>query len=297
MGKIWELDFYSRPILDENQKKLWEVLICESPRRIDVSVDTLYRYAQFCPSTTVNSLWLTEAIKTAMAESGQNPSQIRFFRRPMKNMITKACEDLDIAPVPSRRTYTLNHWLDERLESYYQTLNGYDPQSLKSASVQYPDMTAIPLPDAIRGDKGDKWAIVTLPAADFAEMGEWDISFGEAFPLSLFNVDPDTPIPGIIIFSSRALPLAGWLSGLELSFCQIEETTPTSREILRQLSRLRLETGVSDSWILLDLVDEQSIAEARGFAQAQEAAMGIHFLAVQSSPESESFAGFWLLKK
>ena len=29
MGKVWELDFYSRPILDENKKKQWEVLICE----------------------------------------------------------------------------------------------------------------------------------------------------------------------------------------------------------------------------------------------------------------------------
>ncbi|MFM5983304.1 MAG: Tab2/Atab2 family RNA-binding protein, partial [Sphaerospermopsis kisseleviana] len=31
MGSIWELDFYSRPILDANQKKVWEVLVCESP--------------------------------------------------------------------------------------------------------------------------------------------------------------------------------------------------------------------------------------------------------------------------
>ncbi|MEO0970614.1 MAG: Tab2/Atab2 family RNA-binding protein, partial [Cyanobacteria bacterium J06639_18] len=31
MGSIWELDYYSRPILDEDQKKVWEVLICESP--------------------------------------------------------------------------------------------------------------------------------------------------------------------------------------------------------------------------------------------------------------------------
>ncbi|MEB3214919.1 MAG: Tab2/Atab2 family RNA-binding protein, partial [Nostocales cyanobacterium 94392] len=31
MGNIWELDYYSRPILDENNKKIWEVLICETP--------------------------------------------------------------------------------------------------------------------------------------------------------------------------------------------------------------------------------------------------------------------------
>ncbi|MBD0341559.1 MAG: DUF1092 family protein, partial [Microcoleus sp. Co-bin12] len=26
MATIWELDFYSRPILDEREKKKWEVL-------------------------------------------------------------------------------------------------------------------------------------------------------------------------------------------------------------------------------------------------------------------------------
>ena len=31
---VWELDFYSRPVLDEEGKKLWEVLICESPNSI-----------------------------------------------------------------------------------------------------------------------------------------------------------------------------------------------------------------------------------------------------------------------
>ncbi|MGF1490314.1 MAG: Tab2 family RNA-binding protein, partial [Prochloraceae cyanobacterium] len=36
-------------------------------------------------------------------------------------------------------------------------------------------------------------------------------------------------------------------------------------------------------------------AEAKGFEAAKEKANGVHFLAVQSSPESESFAGFWLL--
>lgn len=296
MAIIWELDFYSRPILDENNKKLWEVLICETPQSIDVSLDSLYRYTEFCPSNTVNSIRLGEAIKKAMEESGQNPSKIRFFRRPMKNMITKACDDLQITPAPSRRTYTLNHWIKQRLESYYPTLTGYDPQSINTGSVEYPDMNAIPLPDAIRGDKGDRWALVSLPAKDFQDMTEWDIAFGEAFPLSLFNLSPDTPIPGLIIFSNRALPFGGWLSGLELGFISLEATTPSRREMLKQFNRLRLETGISDSWILLDLVDEASIIEAQNFTNSKANAANIHFLAVQSTPESQSFAGFWLLQ-
>jgi len=33
---IWELDFYSRPVVDENNKKRWELLICETPATIDL---------------------------------------------------------------------------------------------------------------------------------------------------------------------------------------------------------------------------------------------------------------------
>ena len=45
---VWELDFYSRPVVDEDGKKLWEVLICESPNSIDRSPDSLFKYAQYC---------------------------------------------------------------------------------------------------------------------------------------------------------------------------------------------------------------------------------------------------------
>ena len=61
-SSIWELDFYSRPILDENQKKLWEVLICESPTDVAQSPDNLFKYSEFCTNKAVNSTWLREAI-------------------------------------------------------------------------------------------------------------------------------------------------------------------------------------------------------------------------------------------
>lgn len=296
MGLIWELDFYSRPILDDQQKKIWEVLICESPQQIDVNPDSIYRYAEFCPSTTVNSLWLGEAIKKAITETGKTPTKIRFFRRQMKNMITKACAEIGIDAIASRRTYTLNHWLSERLKDYYPTWENYDPQAATAGGVKYPDLNAIALPDAVKGDKGDKWAIVSLPVKDFEEMNQWDIAFGEAFPLSMYNLDPDLHIPGLIIFSNRAVPLAGWLSGLELGCCYVEDIPFSAREIVRQFQRLRIETGLSDSWILADITDEQSVAEAQGFTKAKSLVQQIHFLAIQSNPESESFAGFWLLK-
>ena len=33
-ANTWELDFYSRPLLDENGKKRWEALICSSGRTL-----------------------------------------------------------------------------------------------------------------------------------------------------------------------------------------------------------------------------------------------------------------------
>ena len=286
--QIWELDFYSRPILDENNKKLWEVLICESPTDVKRSPDSLFRYSQFCSSKTVNSIWLREAIEAAIAEAGKPPQKIRFFRRQMNNMITKACEDAGIAVNPSRRTYALVKWLETRMKEVYPQEPGFDIKAANSASVKYPPLNAVALPDAIRGDKGDRWAFVSLEASAFDDFPEWDITFGEAFPLTLADIAPETKIPGFIIFSSRATPLSAWMSGLEMGYLQLELN---SRPILR------LETGASDSWILANLTNPQTLEEAKGFETAKSNANGVHFLAIQSSPESESFAGFWLLQQ
>jgi hypothetical protein len=287
MSSIWELDFYSRPILDENQKKQWEVLICESPLDIERSPETLFKYSQFCSSNQVNSLFLKEAIEKAIAEAGELPRKIRFFRRQMNNMIIKSCEDAGIPASASRRTYTLENWLEERFQDFYPKQEGYDEKSANSASVQYPAMNAVALPDAVRGDKGDRWAFVTLEAEAFAEMNEWDISFKEAFPLSMMGVNPEAKIPGLIMFSQRAIPLAAWLSGLELGFLHLEEG---------KFPRIVLETGASDSWILANLTQEQILKEAIAFEDQKKNANQVHFLAIQSHPESEAFAGFWLLK-
>ena len=286
MGTIWELDFYSRPLLDENKKKLWEVLICESPSNTKQDPDSLFKYSQLCSNKTVNSVWLREAIEEAIDQAETSPKQIRFFRRQMINMITKACEDAGIKANPSRRTYALEQWLAARMKDDYPNRPEYDPKSILSSSVQYPPMNPIDLPDALKGDRGDKWAFVSLEASAFGDMNEWEISFGEAFPLSMFNVTSKMKIPGLIFFSPRSLPLAGWMSGLEMGFLHFEGG-------LRP--KIRLETGVSDSWILANLTNPQTLAEAKGFEEAKQKANGVHFLAIQSNPKSESFSGFWLL--
>ncbi len=283
MGSIWELDFYSRPILDENQKKVWEVLICESPLDVRTKPDSLFRFTKYCPSTEVNSVWLRTAIQEAIANSGESPSRVRFFRRQMNNMITKACEDAGIPVQPSRRILMLHNWLAERMEQVYPNQPGYQGGTNPSVRLEAP----LPqrLPDAL---EGEKWGFVTLSAKDFADMPEWDISFGEGFPLEMMGISTDAQIPGVLVFSSRALPLAAWMSGLELSSLRFDDS---------QGARLVLETGATESWILSNISNPNMKTEAKAFEEARQKANGVHFIGIQSSPESESFAGFWLLQE
>jgi hypothetical protein len=283
MGSIWELDFYSRPILDENQKKVWEVLVCETPLETRTKIDSVFRFAKYCPSTEVNSVWLRTALEEAISESGKTPTRIRFFRRQMNNMITKACKDLSISAQPSRRTLLLNQWLEQRMEEVYPQEPGY--QAGTNPSVRLENPLPQRLPDAL---EGKQWIFVTLPGSEFAQMHEWEIGFGEAFPLEMAQVSDQTPIPGILIFSPRALPIAGWMSGLELAWLKLDDN---------EGARLLLETGATESWILANLKNSQTLAEAKSFEETKQKANGVHFIAVQSNPQEESFAGFWLLQE
>lgn len=227
-------------------------------------------------------MWLKAALEAAISEAPAPPDKIRFFRQAMNNMITKACNELGIDCQLSRRTVALNQWLQQRLEQVYPTLPGFQPGA--NPSVSFPTMPPQALPDALMGEQ---WQFVTLEASAFAEMNEWSIDFGEAFPLSLAGVAPETPIPGLLIFSSRAVPLAAWMSGLELACVTIDdEPSPW----------LLLETGLNDRWFLVNLATPSLRAEAEQFAVAKQQANGVHFLAVQSRSETEAFAGFWLLQ-
>ncbi|MBD1888323.1 Tab2/Atab2 family RNA-binding protein [Coleofasciculus sp. FACHB-SPT9] len=288
MGTVWELDFYSRPILDEQQKKIWELLVCESPLDIRTKPESLFRYAEFCPNSTVNSIWLRTTLEEAIARAAEPPQKIRFFRRPMTKMIVKACDELGISAQLSRRTFTLYRWLQERMQDVYPQQPGYQGVA-PNPSVQYQPQPPQPLPDAL---VGQKWAFVTLSAEAFEEMHEWDIGFREAFPLiglgDFAPLLPETQIPGVVIFSPRAVPMAGWMSGIEPAFLKFNRNTPP---------RLLLETGESNSWILASIKDSKTLTEAENFEDAKRKAGMLHFLAIQSDPQSESFAGFWLMQE
>lgn len=245
--------------------------------------DSLFRYAEFCSSAEVNSVRLREVLERAIEQAPKPPDKVRFFRRQMNNMITKACQDVGVSAYPSRRTLAIDQWIRERMEQVYPTLPNY--QATENPSVSLPTVPPQSLPDALLGEK---WTFVTLEASAFDDMPDWDISFSEAFPPKMAGVNPDTPIPGLIIYSTRSLPLAAWMSGLELACVKFSlEPTPC----------LVLETGANESWILANITTPDLQTEVKNFEAAKQKANQVHFLAVQANPTAEAFAGFWLLRE
>ncbi|MEO1396339.1 MAG: Tab2/Atab2 family RNA-binding protein [Cyanobacteria bacterium J06634_5] len=292
MGTVWELDFYSRPILDERQKKRWEILICEGLQSVDDDPESLFRYSKYVSNSEVNSEELKAALEEAIAQSGTQPTRVRYFRYQMQNMIKRACEEAGLLPYPSRRTLALQQWLEDRHKNVYPNEEGY--KESVSPSVARPLEVVSPLPDALMGQK---WALVTLPAKDFLEMGDWDVGFGESFPPSAAGVDPETPIPGFIIYSNRATPLAAWMSGLEIACVRAgREESTNYASTNTETARLLMDTGTTETWLLADLVSPELQAEGQRFEATKAAANNVHFIAVQESPESESFAGLWLMQ-
>ncbi len=282
MSKIWELDFYSRPLLDANNKKVWELLICDRDRE--------FEWVRECPSSEVNSEWLAKQLTDCVATTGQNPIKIRFFRPSMTNIIIRACSLAGIKGQASRRVFTMSAWLAERMQSIYPNRDGFqavdpNPLPLKVLAAQDPK----PVPDALMGER---WISVSLKAGDFADAREWSMDFSELLDIS--SLEPEAIVSGIIIISARATALAAWMSGVDPVFLKFE------RNLMGDRTQMQLEASADARWVLANLQapkDKQAIAQGAAFEKSKQNAQGFHFLAVQTSPDIENFAGFWMLKE
>ena len=122
----WELDFYSRPILEKNGKKRWELIITSSK---NFCTPKEFFWTKTCPANKVNSIWLTEALKEALIEAAnkgwEKPARIRFWRSSMKSIIKKSLENLEIDALVSRRTYSLFEKIKFLEEEVYPKEKGY----------------------------------------------------------------------------------------------------------------------------------------------------------------------------
>lgn len=275
----WELDFCSRPILDARGKKLWEIVVCDNRRQL--------QFACFYPNNVINSVTLRDALSSIVETLGvPKPEKIRFFRSQMQTIISKACKELDIQPVPSQRCITLVRWLEERYETVYRRHPGFQegatPLSLQEQALP------LDLPDTLRGEQ---WTFVQLPLSgvlEELEAVEKGAMFGSVLDLDTLGIDlsADIMIPGVAVASSRATPLAAWTNALELA----------SIEVDIQRSCLILSTGVADRWrYAFYRKSRQADAEGEAWESAKKSCGGLHFLAVQESLDSELCTGFWLL--
>ncbi|KAL9249496.1 TAB2 homolog, chloroplastic-like protein [Drosera capensis] len=172
----WELDFSARPILDVRGKKIWELVVCDSSLSL-----------QYFPNIVINSITLKEAIASVSDRLGVPlPEKIRYFRSQMQTIITKACKELSIKPIPRKR-------------------KGSKP----FLALDYPFPKALP-----ENLFGDRWAFVQLPySAVREEISSFNekFAFGASLDLDLLGleIDDNTLIPGLAVESSRAMPLAG----------------------------------------------------------------------------------------
>jgi len=275
MSDEWELDCYSRPVMGEDGKKLWELLITDSAGS--------FRYLKTLPSNLVNSRNLRKAVEEVIEEAPVRPTSIRFFRNQMYNMITIALSTLEVEVKPSRRTHNLLMWLQEREKNIYPLMPGFSASLRQQTILDYDVTQPDKLPDVL---KAESYAFVALPAEVFwdGQVNKENINRGRLCPIREM---PKTGwVHGITLFSKRADAVATWMNGLEISYLRADLLT---RELM-------LNTDISTQFVVAPLLDAQK-REAQIFEKGKSDALGYHFLSVQATPESEDVQGFWLLRQ
>ncbi len=277
----WELDFYSRPILEPDGKKRWELLITNTE---EIKSAKAFRWEKICPAGEVNSIWLAvalkEALNDALEEGWEAPQRLRCWRTSMKTMVTKAAANVGIEVISSRRTFALADWLSQREKDLYPNQKGYMSGPIAPPPARILNQP-VPLPEAVRGDA---WTFASLPLGIFQEAEEWPIEFRGLLPIK-GTFKESLPVPGLRLFSkTRALALAGWLGGLDPVKLVIEE------------NQLLLEAGQDDRWIVTEMTKETAKEAAKALDNSRAHLSGLQFISVQSTPEEQIFAGFWMLR-
>ncbi|KAI3445033.1 hypothetical protein Pfo_001698 [Paulownia fortunei] len=276
----WEVDFCSRPIHDIRGKKIWELVVCDNSLSL--------QYTKYFPNNVINSVTLKNAIVSICDELGLPlPEKIRFFRSQMQTIITRACNELGIKPIPSKRCLSLVLWLEERYETVYTRHPGFQKGSKPLLSLDNP--FPMELPENLYGEK---WAFVQLPfsCTGICEVSSLQTRFSFCASLELdllgIEVGEKTLIPGLAVASLRAKPLAAWMNGLEV--CSIEADTTQACVVLS--------VGISTRYIYATYKKTLvTTSEAEAWEAAKKACGGLHFLAIQDDLDSDDCVGFWLL--
>ena len=299
----WEMDFYSIPVRGANGKRLWELVVCDEPGT--------FVHTETFANNQVNSQELRRALEALVSAATHRPRVIRFFRSAMRNMISIAVQGIDeVVAQPSRRTYALLRVLAHRQRHVHPQLPGYEAASAatlrtmgdvevtpflalaESLSHSVDFTAATRLPDELRGDRLS-FASVQLSEVERFRQANFCQICPVTFPhLPLGDevggvdaITPDTLIPGVVVFSERALPLAARLAGVELAQLNVD----------LKRDQLYLECSLDTSYVFSNIRSSMR-ADAEAFQAAKRKAEGLHFMAVQPREDDDRVVGFWLMR-
>ena len=278
----WEIDFYSRPIIEENGKKRWELIISSSKT---FKTEDIFLWNKRCPANEVNSIWLTKSLKEAINDAKKQgwakPSKIRFWRSSMKSIIKKSLENIGIEALISRRTYELLDRIEFLEKEIYPKEKGYVRGVLAPTYISEIDNMPKPLPEAVRGDA---LTISEITIGELKSAQNWPIEFGDIFPIQK-SLDDNKLVPGLRLFSkNRSLALAAWFSSLE----------PV--KLIIKKNQLILQASEDDNWLVTDLPEKDAHKFKEKLAHNKENLLGYQFISIQSTPFIQKFTGFWILR-
>lgn len=270
--RIWQADFYRRPLQDEQEQIFWELLIC--------APNDNFIYAAKCPQAQANADWLVSQLQ--QAAQGELPDSIQVFRPQSVSLLTFAGEKLGIKVEATRRTATLKEELKKRAAEY----TNYDPVKLEKLPPQA-------LPENLWGEE---WRFGTLAAGDILEfVSDRLIPIREMpeilFPLNL-GLASSVAVPGVVIYGGRrSMQLARWLQEAKpVSFNYIPTEVGRSGGLI-------LEAGLVDRWVVATFEDPEFAVAAQKYEDRKTASKGLHFLLVQPDDSEMTYTGFWLLRE
>ncbi|WP_373524949.1 Tab2/Atab2 family RNA-binding protein [Nostoc sp.] len=260
--KIWQVDFYRRPLPDESGQVLWKLLICDVTRS--------FEYEAICPQSQANSVWVAAQLELASGE--KLPDVIQVFRPQSLSLIEAAGRNLGINVEPTRHTLALKQWLQEK--QYPSTLDKPPPA---------------PLPENLWGEQ---WRFATMAANDvetrFSDRPIPILHIPERLKPINLGLASTVPVPGVIIYGGRrSMPLARWLQ---------QARTVALNYISGAPDGLILEAGLVDRWIVATFEDPEVTTAAETFEQRKKHCRGLHFLLVQPDDSGMTYSGFWLLQ-
>jgi hypothetical protein len=260
--KIWQIDFYRRPVQDTSEQTLWELLICDPTRN--------FTYTATCPQSTANSTWLVTQIQLAAGE--KLPEVIQVFRPQSLSLIQTAAQKLNIKVEPTRHTVALKQWLQEK---------------------QYPLVIDKPPPTPLPENLwGEQWRFATLAAGElvdiFAQRPIPILSIPEFLQPINLGLASTVPVPGVVIYGGRqSMRLASWLQNIQPFALNYISGDPHG---------LLLEAGLVDRWVVATFTDADVVTAAQVYQQRLETSRGLHFLLVQPDDSGMTDSGFWLLR-